>query len=165
MMPPSVITPEQRAELDKLIAARLDGLARAKADPAKGRAVFTANCAVCHALGGQGALVGPQLDGAGVRGAARLVEDILDPNRNIDSNYYVHVITQKDGSVVAGLERGSVGQVLLCVDATGKEHRLNKSDIAKNDLTGLSLMPAAFGQSIPEADFYDLVAFLLAEKK
>ncbi len=163
--PPSVVTPEQRAELDKLIAARLDGLARAKADPAKGRAVFTANCAVCHALGGQGALVGPQLDGAGVRGAARLVEDIIDPNRNIDSNFYVHVITQKDGSVVAGLERGSVGQVLLCVDATGKEHRLNKADIAKNDLTGLSLMPAAFAYSIPEADFYDLVAFLLAEKK
>lgn len=50
-------------------------------------------------------------------------------------------------------------------DATGKEHRLAKADIAKDDLTGLGLMPAAFGQSIPEADFYDLVAFLLAEKK
>jgi hypothetical protein len=62
---------------------------------------------------------------------------------------------------VAGLERGSLGEVLLCVDATGKEQRIPKAEIAKNELTGLSLMPAAFGQSIPEADFNDLLAFLL----
>ena len=160
--PPSVITPEQRAELDALIQKRLAAFATAKPDAARGRQVFTTHCAACHAIGGQGALVGPQLEGVGNRGAARLIEDIIDPNRNIDSNFYVHIITKKDGSVVAGLERGSAGEVLLCVDATGKEQRIPKAEIEKNDLTGLSLMPAAFGQSIPETDFNDLIAFLLS---
>jgi len=155
-----VITPEQRAELDNLIQKRIAAFGTAKADPERGRAAFATHCAVCHAIEGQGALVGPQLEGIGTRGVARLIEDIIDPNRNIDSNFYVHLITRKDGGVVAGLERGSAGEVLLCVDATGKEHRIPKSEIEKNELTGLSLMPAAFGQSIPEADFNDLIAFL-----
>lgn len=160
--PPSVITPEQRAELDSLIQKRIAAFESSKPDPERGRAAFATHCAVCHAIDGQGALVGPQLEGIGTRGVARLIEDIVDPNRNIDSNFYVHLITRKDGTVVAGLERGSAGEVLLCVDATGKDHRIPKSEIEKNELTGLSLMPAAFGQSIPEADFNDLIAFLFS---
>ena len=90
-----------------------------------------------------------------------MIEDVLDPNRNVDTHFYVHVITKKDGSVVAGVERGEIGQVLVCVDATGQEQRLPKSEIAGNQITAMSLMPAAFGQSIPEPDFHDLVAYLL----
>jgi putative membrane-bound dehydrogenase-like protein len=159
--PPSVITPEQREELDTLIRQRLAAFQAATPDVTRGRLVFATHCASCHAIGGQGALVGPQLEGVGTRGAARLIEDIVDPNRNLDSNFYVRLITRKDGTVVAGLERGSLGEVLLCVDATGKEQRIPKSEIANNELTGLSLMPAAFGHSIPEADFNDLIGFLL----
>jgi hypothetical protein len=54
-----------------------------------------------------------------------------------------------------------LGEVLLCVDATGREQRIPRADIKKNEVTGLSLMPAAFGLSIPEPDFYDLIGFLL----
>lgn len=163
--PPSVITPEQRAELDALIAQRLAGFSAATPNAALGRPVFQTHCAVCHAIGGQGALVGPQLEGVGTRGPARLIEDIIDPNRHIDSNFYLHLISKKDGTVVAGLERGSLGEVLLCVDATGQEHRIPKSDIEKNEVAGLSLMPAAFGHSIPESDFHNLIAFLLEHEK
>lgn len=159
--PPSAVTAEQRAELDALMKSRLASFAASTPDVAHGGAVFAVHCANCHAIGGQGALVGPQLEGVGQRGAERLMEDILDPNRNIDSNFYVHLISKKDGSVVAGLERGSVGEVLLCVDATGKEQRIAKAEIDKNEVTGLSLMPAVFGLSIPETDFNDLMAFLL----
>ncbi len=162
--PPPVITPDQRAELDALIRKRLADFQAASPDAGRGRHVFAAHCANCHAIGGQGALVGPQLEGVGTRGAARLIEDIIDPNRNIDSNFYVHLITRKDGTVVAGLERGSAGEILLCVDATGREHRIPKAEIEKNEVAGLSLMPAAFGQSIPDGDFHDLIAFLLNDE-
>ena len=42
----------------------------------------TARSAISSA--GKGAKVGPQLDGIGTRGLDRLMEDILDPNRNVD---------------------------------------------------------------------------------
>lgn len=162
--PPSPVTPEQRAEMDKLIATRTSAFETAKPDPARGEAVFTQQCAICHSIDGKGAIVGPQLDGIGNRTAARLLEDILDPGRNVDSHFRLHVITKKDGSVFAGLERGEIGQLLICVDAAGKESRISKSEIATNEETGLSLMPAAFAQSIPEADLQSLLAWLIEHR-
>lgn len=159
--PPAEVTPEQREETDKLIAARAAAFATAKPDPAKGRAVFTAHCAVCHAIGGEGALVGPQLDGIGNRGAERLIEDILDPNRNVDAHFRLHIITKTDGEVFAGIHRGEAGQTVIGVDAAGKEHRIPKNQIASIEETGMSIMPAAFAHSIPEEDFNHLLAWLL----
>lgn len=162
--PPSSVTPEQRAEADRLILARATAYRSGKPDEKKGQAVFTTHCAVCHAIGGKGALVGPQLDGIGNRGVDRLMEDILDPGRNVDSHFRLHVITRQDGTVLAGLERGELGQVLIVVDAAGQEQRLPKSDIKTNEETAFSLMPAAFGASIPEADFQDMLAWLLSQR-
>ena len=162
--PPSAVTPEQREAADRLIAARAAAHAGAKPDKGRGEAVFKTNCAVCHAVAGQGALVGPQLDGIGNRGVARLCEDLLDPGRNVDSHFRLHVITRKDGSVLAGLERGEAGQVMMVVDAAGAEHRVAKGDIASNEETAMSLMPAAFGESLAEQDFQDLMAWLLSQR-
>jgi putative heme-binding domain-containing protein len=162
--PPSAVTPEQKEAADRLIAERTAAHALVHPDKTKGEAVFLANCAVCHAMEGKGALVGPQLDGIGNRGTARLMEDILDPGRNVDSHFRLHVITLQDGSVLAGLERGEIGEVLIVVDAAGQEHRLPKSGIKTNEETALSLMPAAFGQSIPEADFHHLIAWLASHR-
>ena len=159
--PPSPVTPEMRAEADRIIAARVEALPLVTPDQEKGAAAFATHCANCHAIGGKGALVGPQLDGIGNRGAARLIEDIVDPSRNVDAHFRLHVITLKDGGSFAGLERGAVGEVLVCVDATGREHRIPRGDIASNEETGLSLMPPAFAHAIPEADFHQLVAWLL----
>ncbi|WP_193213795.1 PVC-type heme-binding CxxCH protein [Luteolibacter marinus] len=159
--PPSPVSAEMQAETDRLIAARVAALPAVTPDPAKGAATFATHCAACHAIGGKGALIGPQLDGIGNRGAARLMEDILDPGRNVDAHFRLHLITMKDGSTFAGLERGTVGETLVCVDAAGTEHRLRRGDIAANEETGLSLMPPAFAHAIPEADFQQLVAWLL----
>lgn len=162
--PPSAVTPEQRAAADRLIAARAAAYAVAQVDRQRGAAVFKAQCAGCHAVGGQGALVGPQLDGIGNRGVARLCEDVLDPGRNVDSHFRLHVIKRGDDSLLAGLERGEVGQVLMVVDSAGQEHRVPKADIKANEETALSLMPAAFGESLPEQDFMDLMAWLLSQR-
>lgn len=159
--PPSPTTPEMQAGLDRVVAARTAGFPQATVDKPRGAEIFATHCAACHAIGGKGSLVGPQLDGIGNRGAARLVEDILDPNRNVDAHFRLHVITRKDGSTFAGLERGSVGEMLVCADAAGQEHRIPRGEIATNEETGLSLMPPAFAQAIPEADLYHLLGWLL----
>jgi len=158
--PPSAVTPEQRTTADALIAARLKHYELTDPDKVRGQAVFVENCAVCHAMEGKGGLTGPQLDGIGNRGVARLMEDVLDPGRNVDSHFRLHVITMRDGAVLAGLERGEIGQSLIVVDGAGQEHRVAKGDIQSNEETGLSLMPGAFGDAIPEADFHNLMAWL-----
>lgn len=162
--PPLPVSPEQRKQLDTLIAARVAAFAKSKPDLETGANVFKMNCAACHQIKGEGGLIGPQLDGIGARGPARLCEDILDPNRNVDAHFHLHTLTLKDGSTFAGFLKAELGQIHVLADATGKEHRIAKKDIAKTEVTPISLMPPTFGQTLDEATFVDLLGYLLNEK-
>lgn len=75
-------TAEQR--ITDLMRLRHDGFGKVKSDADLGKAVFVKHCAVCHTIANEGAKIGPQLDGIGIRGLDRLLEDVLDPNRNVD---------------------------------------------------------------------------------
>lgn len=161
--PPLPVSPEQRQQLDELITARVAAYAKAQPDVAKGKAVFKTNCAVCHQISGEGGLTGPQLDGIGARGPARLCEDILDPNRNVDAHFHIHTLTLKSGGTVTGFLKAEAGQVLILADAAGQEQRVAKTDLAKDDITPMSLMPPVFGQTISEADYQHLLAYLLSQ--
>jgi putative heme-binding domain-containing protein len=109
--------------------------------------------------------VGPQLDGAGNRGLERLCEDILDPNREVDPAFHIRILTLKNGTVQAGLQRRVEGETIILADATARETSIARADVAKEEVMPMSLMPAAFGEVIPEADFKDLMAWLLALQK
>lgn len=159
--PPLPVSPEQRRQLDALITARSTAFAKAAPDKARGAQIFQTHCAACHQTGGQGGLIGPQLDGIGTRGVERLCEDILDPNRNVDAHFHLHILTLQDGSTLSGFMKAEAGQVLILADAAGREQRVSKSTVVKDDVQPLSLMPPVFGQTLPEKDFTDLLGWLL----
>ncbi len=162
--PPLPVSPGQRKQLDALIATRATAFAKAKPDLAAGKTVFTTNCEVCHQIRGEGGLIGPQLDGIGARGAERLCEDILDPNRNVDAHFHLHALALKDGSPLIGFLKGEAGQVLILADAAGQEHRVSKNDLANDVTTPMSLMPPVFGQTLDEVTFINLLGYLMSEK-
>ena len=128
--------------MQKLIALfnrRRDGFQAAKADPGLGAKVFEKHCAICHQLGGKGAKVGPQLDGIGSRGLDRLMEDILDPNRNVDQTLALTNLALKNGQIVSGLLIREEGEVLIVVDSQGKEVRVPKSSVEERiDLSAVA---------------------------
>ena len=133
--------------------------------PESGVSVFEKNCAICHQLGGKGAKVGPQLDGIGSRGLDRLVEDIIDPNRNVDQSFRVTILALKNGQVVSGLLLREEGEVLVLADAQGKEVRVPKSSVEERQTSPLSPMPANHAEQIAEDDFYRLMAYLLSKRE
>ena len=136
---------------------------RAKGSAIEGGQVFTKNCAVCHQIDGNGAVIGPQLDGIGSRGLERILEDILDPNRNVDVNFRTHIMVLKEGDVVTGQFRREEGELIVLADSTGKELTVPKKEIESRRESETSLMPANFGDIIPEKEFLDLLAFLLSK--
>lgn len=148
----------------QLLAERRSGYEGTQANAELGRKLFEQNCAACHQLNGQGGLVGPQLTGIGNRGVERLCEDILDPNQNVDHAFRQTVVTLKNGDVMAGLFRREDGSVLVFADATGKEFNVPKADVAERTESEQSLMPDNFGESLPPADFNQLLAFLLSQR-
>lgn len=147
----------------KLMSGRLAFYREQGGDAGRGAAVFKTACAVCHAKGGQGGNIGPQLDGLGSRGAERVVEDILDPHRNVDPTFRYSTVKLKDGRTLLGLQRRTVGQTIVFADVTGKETTVPMAAIVSRTQTAQSLMPAALGAALPEKDFAALLAYLLAK--
>ena len=155
--------PTADTQRERLIAQRSRAYASAVVKIPEGQRVFQQNCAVCHRIDGLGGLIGPQLDGIGNRGLERLVEDMLDPNRNVDRAFRSHIITLSDGDVVSGLPRREEGEMLVLADSTGKEIAVPKKNIQARRESESSLMPENFGDILPIEDFNHLIAFLLSK--
>jgi putative heme-binding domain-containing protein len=156
--------PPADARLAGLIRERADRIAAAPGDAAEGAKVFVKHCAACHQIGTVGNRVGPQLDGVGIRGLERLLEDVIDPNRNIDAAFRARVVTLVDGTTKTGLQLRAEGQVLVFADNEGKEFRVSTKEVETNRETNLSPMPANVADIVPEAEFRHLMAYLLSQR-
>jgi putative heme-binding domain-containing protein len=156
--------PSADKKLQELLAGRQKAFLAAKVDKARGFKVFEKNCANCHQVAGKGAKIGPQLDGIGIRGLERLLEDTLDPNRNVDQAFRTTTLRLAKGGVVSGLLLREEGAVYVLADAQGKDVRVPKKNVEERELSPLSPMPANFAEQIKEADFYDMMAYLLSLK-
>ena len=153
--------PPEDERFDKIIADRVEAFGKAKPDPAHGAQVFQQTCSVCHRFKNVGATVGPQLDGIKTRGIHRVIEDILDPNRNVDPMFRQTFIETTDGQTIAGLNARVEGELLTITDPTGKPVSVPKSKVKTQTQTRLSLMPPGFESVLPPADFNDLLSYLL----
>ncbi len=85
------------------------------------------------------------------RGPARLIEDILDPNRNVDPLFRQTTIETKDGEILLGANLRDQGDAILFADPAGKEHTVPKARIKKQTASALSLMPPIYETAIPAA--------------
>ncbi len=150
--------------LTRLIAQRREGFVRSKGNPAAGQKSFQKLCANCHRLANEGHKIGPELDGIGIRGLDRLLEDILDPNRNVDVAFRTTQITTADGRTFSGLLLRQEGAVIVLADQQGKEIRIAAGDIAERRIAPLSPMPANIADLFNETEFNDLMAFLLSQR-
>lgn len=148
----------------KLIASRQAAFLKRGGNPLEGAKVFTRTCAACHRIGNTGGKVGPELDGVGVRGLARLLEDTLTPNRNVDQAFRTTSIVLKNGRIQNGLFLRNEGAVLVLADDQGKEVRVAEADVEERSIIPLSPMPANIAEQLPEKDFYDLMAHLLSQQ-
>jgi putative heme-binding domain-containing protein len=156
--------PASDQSLRDLIASRRARFETSRHNPAEGARVFEKNCMACHQLRGQGARIAPQLDGIGLRGVDRLLEDILDPNRNVDQAFRTTQLALADGRLVAGLLLREEGEVLVLADSQGKEVRVDREQVEERVHSQLSPMPANFADQVTEADLYDLLAYLLTSQ-
>jgi len=92
-----------------------------------------------------------------------LVEDVLDPNRNVDPAFRYSNVILKDGRLITGLQKKEEGEVLTFADTTGKLVAVKKSEIRQRIESPASLMPSNFAEIIKEDDFNNLMAYLLSK--
>ncbi len=136
----------------------------ATASSQRGREVFEKVCAACHRIGEKGAVIGPQLDGVGIRGVDRLLEDLLDPNRNVDGAFRITTLLMTDGKVLTGLFRRQEGATLIFADQKGKEFTVQEADIDERVQSPVSLMPTNLYEIVKPEQIDHLLAFLLEQR-
>ena len=121
---------------------------------------FVDRCALCHKLGDQGKVLGPQLEGVGARGNSRLCEDILWPDRNVDEAFRMTMLLLDGGESVNGLVSDRNSESLLLTDPTGKQRRILLSDIEYEKQSKLSLMPGNFDELMTDSELASLIGYL-----
>ncbi len=155
--------PPENERLTTVIRERRGNVELTLASADRGKALFAKHCAACHQIAGEGKRIGPQLDGIGIRGVDRLLEDLLDPNRNVDAAFRTTTVLLDDGRVITGLLRSEDADVLVLADTKGEELRVPVEHIETRQPSTLSLMPENLVETLKQADLNDLLAFLLAQ--
>ncbi|MEE3180759.1 MAG: c-type cytochrome, partial [Planctomycetota bacterium] len=133
-------------QLNAILEKRKQGYIETPGRLDPGRELFKKTCAPCHRVGKEGRDFAPNLDGVGNRGLDRLIEDILDPNRNVDVAFRSTTVVTRKGKVATGLLRPGTGQRLVLVDREGREISIPLADVARKQPSRLSPMPANFSE-------------------
>ncbi len=160
------LKPEGESDLTRaaVVQAKADAVRKTAIDLEVGKRVFQERCATCHQLGGQGKLIGPQLDGAVVRTLDRLCEDILWPNRNVDEAFRITNVLLEDGETISGLILDRTDSSLEIVDQAGKSQRVSRGDIEQERISKLSLMPGNFEELVSDAELSSLIGYLKSQQ-
>jgi putative heme-binding domain-containing protein len=132
----------------------------AAGDQSEGKEIFAKHCAGCHRSGDLGHRVGPDLAGMASKSREQLLEDILDPNRQILGDYAAVSVVTTDGVSLTGLLAGESSATITLRRAEGIVEEVPRAKVEEFRGTGKSLMPEGFEQSIAPQQFAHLLAFL-----
>jgi putative heme-binding domain-containing protein len=166
---PEIRTIAQRLFNEIAPGPRAEALARFRpalalaGDARRGEKAFeTAECINCHQIGKRGHPVGPNLATVQQRTPESLLEQILDPNREVLPNYLEYVVELDDGRVVTGIIVAETATSILLRRAQRNETAIARPSIQTIRSTGKSLMPEGLEQKLTVQDMADLLAFLAA---
>ncbi len=150
------LNPQTKAKKEAI--AKLLPVVEGKGDPAKGKALFTTTCAICHKFGDGGADIGPGLTGMGAHGAAELLGAIVDPNAEVDPSFNAWNLETKDGQLFSGVIAAENAASITLKSLAGVQE-VKVADLKSRSNTGRSLMPEGFEGLGGEA-LRDIIAYM-----
>jgi cytochrome c oxidase cbb3-type subunit 3 len=141
---------------------------RVPGDPVQGATIYLGkgNCASCHAIRGEGSVVGPDLSTIGdSRSAAYLRESIVDPGAAVPEGYLLVTVTPNAGKPVTGVRVNEDSFSIQIRDNDGRAFSFWKKDLSQVDRQkGKSPMPS-YKEQLSDLELTDLVAYLASLKE
>ncbi len=134
-----------------------------KGDAARGEKIFrreSTACLKCHAIGGAGGRVGPDLASLGASAQPDYVFDsLVEPNKKVKEGFNTLIIITKDGRSVSGVKVRQTDKDLVLRNADDKEINVPLAEIDEQ-ADGASLMPTGVTDKLTRQEFVDLARFL-----
>lgn len=132
-----------------------------------GRKMFgAAACFTCHRFDNQGGMTGPDLTGAGGRYSPHdLLDQIINPSKEINEQFVPAVLTKNDGSQVIGSVVNLNGDnVTLNTDLSDPNQRISvdRKEVKSIEPSKVSPMPPMLLSMLTTEEILDLVAYVLS---
>ena len=152
-------------KLDTLASAAEKGLKKRNFD--NGRKMFgAAGCFACHRFGNEGGMTGPDLTGAGGRYSPRdLLDQILNPSKEINEQFVPMVITKTDGETITGVIVNLNGDnVMVNTDAANpfQQETVDRKKVKSIEPSKVSPMPEGLLGLLTQDEILDMTAYLLS---
>ncbi len=137
-------------------------------DSGAGRGMFfwnsTAQCARCHAVGGDGSTVGPDLANIGnTLTREQILEALVDPSARIAPGYGNVVLKLKDGQEVFGMLTRETADELTLKTSNAEPLKVPVSRIEKRENLPSGMPP--MGDALSNRELRNLVEYLASLKK
>ena len=154
---------EVNSDRAKVVAAYQDIL-DLDGEMARGRAVFTKKCAVCHQVGELGHQVAPNLASVQNKSPADLLIALLDPNREAQPNFNVYNVVTQQGRTYSGIIASESTNSITLRRAEAKQDVILRSNIDELMSTGTSLMPEGLEKDLTRQELADVITFVKSIK-
>jgi putative heme-binding domain-containing protein len=142
---------------------RIAASVKSTGNPANGELVYrraTSGCSTCHAIGGAGGKVGPDLTSIGASAPMDyLIESVLVPNAKVKEGFNAVTLNLKDGTQVTGIQARETAEEVFLRNIAGQDIPVAKANITGKTDVG-SIMPAGIVDQYTDRERLDLYAFL-----
>lgn len=132
----------------------------------RGQSVFfskTAACSTCHAVGGVGGHVGPDLTKiASIRAPSDLLESVIYPSLSFARGYESYVIQTRSNQLQSGVLAAETADAIVL--RTPSEVRIPRSAVKVMRQDRISIMPQGLEAQMSKEELSDLLAFLQSLK-
>ena len=151
---------EQYRQALSLVEEGIQGRDVFVGDSERGRDLFVKNCSQCHRLGDVGYAVGPNLAMVANKTPSFLIQEILDPNRNVDTRYISYVAVTKEGLIRTGLLSSESSNSVTLLGPQDKQFTILRKELDELRATAKSLMPEGLEKDLSPQSVADLIKFL-----
>lgn len=130
-------------------------------DEAKGKVQFTARCALCHKLFGEGKDIAPELTPYDRGNIDFWLNAVLTPSIEIREGFGAYIVKLKNGQLLTGLMAGQDAKGITIKDIAGNLTQVKQADIEKLDASPVSIMPEGLLLGLSDADLRDFFAYMM----
>ena len=135
-------------------------LTEGKGIESQGKQLFTATCATCHKLHGEGQSIGPDLTGYERDNLDFLLLGVVDPSAAIREEFTNFELETNDGLLLTGFITERAAQSVTIEDAQQGRSTLPKSRIKSLKASPVSRMPEGLLDGLNDQQIRDLFAYL-----
>ncbi|MFO1485824.1 MAG: PVC-type heme-binding CxxCH protein [Verrucomicrobiaceae bacterium] len=150
------VIPPSREEM----AAKFKPAIAAKGDATRGMNHYISRCMACHRAGTMGLQVGPDLITVKTKGREALLTAILEPHKEVASQFIAYTVNTKDGQTLSGIITNDTATSMTLKMMGGLEKTLQRAEIKGSSSTGQSLMPEGLETGMSVEDMADLLSFI-----